>query len=440
MSLARGLYSTALTLLSPLIWQRVWREHDAQHPRLERLGIIPSTPSTTPDSERPIWLHAASLGEVVMVASLVEALRQRYPLRPLVLTTMTATGAAQAARLLHTPQGSSGLAPARHHYLPLDFPLSARRFVRRLRPALAIMVETELWPNLMAACARDDIALCVINGRLSPRAFQRYRRIGALMRDSLAHVSGLSAKSQQDLERFMALGLPPARGTAVGSLKFELDIAEQVISDGQALRQSFAQRPVWIAASTHDGEDGQILAAHAAVRDQHPQALLLLVPRHPQRFEAVAAQAAQWCQARGESSLRRSAMSESGTEVADAVSVLVGDSLGELLTLYAASEIAFIGGSLVPIGGHNLLEPAALGLPLLSGPSLDNFSEIAEVMAAEGALQVIADDAALAEAVNALFSDQAAQQMAGQAASQVVERNRGALSGTLAMLEHHLPL
>ncbi|TVU71968.1 MULTISPECIES: 3-deoxy-D-manno-octulosonic acid transferase [Cobetia] len=439
MSLARGLYSAALTLLSPLIWQRVWREHDDQHPRCERLGIIPATPSSTPALESPIWLHAASLGEVVMVASLVEALRRRYPTRPLVMTTMTATGAAQAARLLHSPEGSAVLAPARHHYLPLDFPCTARRFVTRLRPALAILVETELWPNLMAACAREGVPLGVVNGRLSPRAFDRYRKVASVMRESLANVSWLGAKAPEDLERFIALGLPAARGVTVGSLKFELEISPQVITSGQALQVQFDGRPVWIAASTHEGEDAQILTAHAAVRAQHPDALLLLVPRHPQRFEAVAAQSDTWCQSREETNLRRSHMHAASSLSDPAISVLVGDSLGELLTLYAASDIAFVGGSLVPVGGHNMLEPAALGLPLLSGPSLANFNEIAEVMTEEGALQVVADSEALAVAVAALFADNVMRKQAGEAARQVVARNRGALSGSLAEIAILLP-
>lgn len=444
MSLARGLYSTALILLSPLIWQRVWREHDDHHPRRERLGIIPATPATTPELECPIWLHAASLGEVVMVTSLVETLRRRYPKRPLVVTTMTATGAAQAARLLHSPEGSAELAPARHHYLPLDFPCTARRFVARLRPALAILVETELWPNLIAACAREEVPLGVVNGRLSPRAFNRYRKVASVMRDCLANVSWLGAKAPEDLERFIALGLPAARGVAVGSLKFEVEISSVIVAAGQALHAQCGGRMIWIAASTHDGEDAQILTAHAAVRAQHPDALLLLVPRHPQRFEAVTAQSQAWCQLREETCLRRSDMHAERTSemvaLSDpALSVLVGDTLGELLTLYAASDVAFIGGSLVPVGGHNMLEPAALGLPLLSGQSLANFSEIVEVMAGEGALQVVADSEALAVAVSALLADDVYRKQVGEAARQVVARNRGALSDSLAQIAILLP-
>ncbi|WP_191236430.1 lipid IV(A) 3-deoxy-D-manno-octulosonic acid transferase [Cobetia marina] len=439
MSLARGLYSTALTLLSPLIWQRVWREHDDRHSRLERLGILPATPAAAPDRERPIWLHAASLGEMVMMASAIEALRRRYPLRPLIVTTMTATGAAQAARLLHTPEGTPELAPARHHYLPLDFPCSARRFVSRLRPALVVLVETELWPNLIASCARQRIPVSVVNARLSPRAFTRYRKVGALMRETLSQVSALTAKAPEDLERFIALGLPAARGKTVGSLKFELEISPQAVAAGKGLREQFQGRRVWIAASTHEGEDALMLDAHAAVRARHPDALLLLVPRHPQRFETVAAQSASWCESRGETCLRRSHMHAESRLEKSRLSVLVGDSLGELLALYAASDVAFIGGSLVPIGGHNLLEPAALGLPLLSGPSLENFSEIAEVMTAEGALQVVDDAEALAEAVITLLEDESQRQRAGQAARERVARNRGALAGTLQKLEDLLP-
>ncbi|MCK0769224.1 lipid IV(A) 3-deoxy-D-manno-octulosonic acid transferase [Chromohalobacter canadensis] len=419
---ARGLYSALLYLLSPLVWWRVWREHALTNKRAERLGLIADTADGTPT----IWLHAASVGEVLAARPLIEALALRHADHRLVVTTMTATGAERVRALF--PAERYALT---HYFLPLDFPGAARRFVKRLRPRLAIIVETELWPNLLAACERQHVPVVVANARLSDKAFQGYRKVAPLLRGALGAVSWLAAKSPADLERFTALGLAGERGDVVGSIKFDLPINAELRDEGERLHTQWGARFVWVAGSTHEGEDEQVLAAHARLRRTHPQALLVLVPRHPQRFSAVA----ELCEARGECLARRS----QGETPSAETSVLLGDTMGELMRFYAAADAAFVGGSLVPIGGHNLLEPAALGVPVLTGPHLENFQDIAETLREAQALCEIGDAEALGDALATLADDPDQRRRLGAAGEAVVAANRGALEKTLEGIAARLP-
>ncbi len=365
---ARRLYSAALLALAPLLWWRVWREHRAGRSRGERLGWIPASSA----AERPLWLHCASVGEVQAAWPLIEALRHRYPQRRLVITTMTATGAERAVALAEKLRHAGDGAEVSHYFLPLDFPCAARRFVTRLRPGLAIFFETELWPNLLAACSRRGVPVAVVNGRLSTRAFRTYRRLPRLMREALSHVAWLGAKSSQDAERFEALGMAAQATTITGSLKFDIALNDEAFDVSERLRTMLGERPVWVAGSTHSGEDEVLLATHARVRETLPEALLILVPRHPRRFEAVA----ELCAEHGLACARRSKSETPDAETA----VYLGDTMGELRALYGAADLAFVGGSLVPVGGHNLLEPAAMGVPVLTGPELANFEDVAEML------------------------------------------------------------
>ncbi|MEQ6887068.1 lipid IV(A) 3-deoxy-D-manno-octulosonic acid transferase [Halomonas sp. CS7] len=424
---ARRAYTVALYLLAPLIWKRVWREQLSGRPRRERLGLIPPTRG----EERVIWLHCASVGEVQAARPLIAALGERWPDYRLVVTTMTATGAERVLALAGSPGKERTAGEVSHHFVPLDFPGAARRFVDRLRPALAIFFETELWPNLLAACDRAAVPVAVVNGRLSPGAFRGYRRLGPLMRDALSHVRWLAAKSAADAERFHALGMPAECSEVVGSLKFDLAVDDETREVSERLRARLGRRPVWVAGSTHPGEDEQLLAAHARLRTHLPGALLVLVPRHPRRFEAVAELSAR----AGLSVSRRSR----GEWPGDDTAVYLGDTMGELLALYGAADLAFVGGSLVPIGGHNLLEPAALGVPVLTGPELANFLDVAEVMREAEALIEVADGEALSEALGRLFDDEPERRRLAEAGRGVVAANRGALEGTLVGLERLLP-
>ncbi|GAB2788006.1 lipid IV(A) 3-deoxy-D-manno-octulosonic acid transferase [Halomonas shantousis] len=421
---ARGLYSAALYLLSPLIWWRVWREWAPTHLRRERLGGV-----ARPRNAKVIWLHAASVGEVLAAKPLIDGLCSRYPDHCLVVTTMTATGAERVQTLYPAEHF-----PVVHHFLPLDFPGAARRFIRRLRPRLAIIIETELWPNLMAACARHEVPVIVANARLSARAFAGYRRVGALMADTLANVSWLAAKSAEDARRFIALGMPAERAQVVGSIKYDLSLDEETRRRSKHLHARLGSRPAWVAGSTHPGEDEQVLEAHRLLRQAFPEALLILVPRHPQRFEAVGALCESWCQARGEELARRSRGQWPGA----AASVLLGDTMGELMMIYGAVDVAFVGGSLVEIGGHNLLEPAAYGVPVISGPHLHNFRDIADTLHEANALVEVTDAHTLGETLVDLFQRSAERERLGRAGEAVVSANRGALARTLAGIDERL--
>lgn len=422
----RRAYSAALYALSPLIGWRIWREQALTHSRLQRLGL-----RLTPLPPAPrIWLHCASVGEVRAARPLIEGLLAAYPAHSLLLTTMTATGALQAQALV-SEQPSSDQARLTHRFLPLDFPGAARRFVRSVQPKLAILFETELWPNLIHACRHQTIPVAVVNGRLSPRAFKRYQHLRPLMASTLAEISWLAAKSSADAERFNSLGCSTNITRIVGSLKFEIASQNKAFEESECLHQEWGERPVWVAGSTRDGEEALLLNAHRQLLQRFPDALLVLVPRHPQRFDEVA----KLCQSEGWRLSRRSQQQP----VTEQTQVYLGDTLGELAMLYAAGRVAFVGGSLVALGGHNILEPAALGRPVLSGPSIENFADVAEPLQAAGALTLVATPEALADAVAGYFVNPECALQAGQAGREAIEANKGALDRTLTGLASLLP-
>ncbi|MGS2741992.1 lipid IV(A) 3-deoxy-D-manno-octulosonic acid transferase [Halomonas sp. LS-001] len=419
-------YSAALYALSPLVWQRVWREQLLTYPRRQRLGF-----DSSPRPECPvIWLHCASVGEVRAAQPLIRALLARYPEYCLLITTMTASGAQQV-------QALTNLSPQLiHRFIPLDFPGSARRFVRHWQPVLTILFETELWPNLMAASHRQQTPIAVVNGRLSSRAFSGYQRIRPLMANTLGCVSWLAAKSEGDAERFQALGMKVENIQVVGSLKFEIVAPENVFNDSKRLLQTLGldmyKRPVWVAGSTREGEEALILDAHRELCRRYPKALLILAPRHPQRFDDVA----QLCDQTQWETSRRSQQEP----VTAQTQVYLADTLGELETLYTVGDVAFVGGSLVPLGGHNVVEPASLGCFTLCGTSMENFEDVARPLQAAGALECVADAKALAKALIAAFDAPEETARKGKKGQQVVAQQRGALARTLAGLARLLPV
>ncbi|HTC51329.1 MAG TPA: lipid IV(A) 3-deoxy-D-manno-octulosonic acid transferase [Steroidobacteraceae bacterium] len=368
----------------------------------------------------PVWLHAASVGEVHAAAILVAALRERDAQLPLLVTTTTAAGLARAQALF----AASGISV---RYVPLDLPGAVRRFLVRVRPRLAIVLETEIWPNLFRACGAAGVPLVLASARISEASARRYRWLGGALREALAGVAQVAAQTQTDAQRFAALGVPPPRITVTGNLKADFAVPDSVLENGSRLRARLsARRPVWVAGSTHDLEEQQVLDAHRAVRAAHPEALLVLVPRHPRRFEAVA----EW--------LRREqipfARQSRADPVTAATQVLLVDAMGLLLECYAAGDVAFVGGSLVAVGGHNLLEPAALARPILTGPSHANAREILQALLAAQAVRVVHDAAELGHAVTALLRDADARQRLGVQALQVVAAGRGSCARVMALL------
>ncbi|MBK9132148.1 MAG: lipid IV(A) 3-deoxy-D-manno-octulosonic acid transferase [Gammaproteobacteria bacterium] len=414
----RLLYTLSLYLLLPFVLLRLLRRGLRAPAYLrrwpERFGRFPRTPPPG-----AIWIHAVSVGETIAAFPLVRALQQRHPQRPIIFTTTTPTGSERVTR-----EFGAGVL---HGYLPYDLPGAVARFLARTRPALAVILETELWPNMYAACSARGIPLIVANARLSARSAAGYRRVARLARATLEQVTLVAAQGEADAERFLALGASRDRVRVTGNLKFDLAVAPDLGERGQALRDGWGERrPVWIAASTHDGEEALALEAHARARGQIPDLLLLLVPRHPERFDRVA----ELCRTHGMPVVRRSEQRPCAPDTA----VYLGDSMGELMLLYAAADVAFVGGSLVPSGGHNPLEPAALARPVLHGPHVFNFSEICRLLREAGGSREVNDAGELAGAVIDLLRhpEQAADM--GKRAHGVVLRNRGALERLLGMI------
>jgi 3-deoxy-D-manno-octulosonic-acid transferase len=417
LELMRILYSVLLTLAVPLILLRLyWRggKNPAYRQRWgERFGFVPSLPENS-----CLWIHAVSVGEVRAALPLINALQERYPARGLLVTTTTPTGSQQVYHAL----GDS----VSHAYLPYDLPGAVRRFLSRVQPGLAIVMETELWPNVYHQCAAANIPLVVANARLSARSTSRYLRLADFSRSVLAHTTLIAAQSELDAERFRALGAPRVR--VMGNLKYDLSLPTKLPAQGGALRQALGiSRPVLVAASTHSGEDEQVLEAFLTARCRLPDLLLVLVPRHPERFDTVA----NLCSQRGLTVVRRS----TGQSCTSTTAVFLGDSMGELLLFYAAADVAFVGGSLVPHGGHNALEAALLGLPVLFGPHMFNFIEVSERLLTAQAAWRVTNAEELAARLVELVADHSLRRVAGQRAQTVVEENRGALAKLLTLID-----
>jgi 3-deoxy-D-manno-octulosonic-acid transferase len=405
-------YLLAPFYLAALLW-RGRREPGIWRGLGERFGLGTPLPA-------PVWLHAASVGEIQAAAVLVGALRERDALMPLLVTTTTAAGLARARTLF----AASGVVV---RYAPLDLPGSVRRFMQRIRPRLAIILETEIWPNLFRACHVAHVPLVLASARVSATSARRYRWLGDALRKGLATVAQVAAQSAADARRFADLGVPADRIAVTGNIKADLHIPETVRENGLRLRAQLApRRPVWVAGSTHEVEEQQVLAAHRAVCQRHTSALLVLVPRHPRRFAAVA----EWLQ-REQVSFARHSLAQ---PVSDGVQVLLVDTMGQLLDFYAAADVTFVGGSLVKAGGHNLLEPAALSRPILTGPDHANAREVLQALRDAHAVRIVNDGAELGRAVSELLADASARQRVGARALQVVAASRGAGARVMALL------
>lgn len=413
----RSLYTLLFHLGLPLVAGRLaWRAWQAPA-YAKRIGerFAFGLPTLKPGG---IWLHAVSVGESIAAAPLVRELLVRYPDLPITITCMTPTGSERIQAMFG---GGEYAGRVQHCYLPYDLPWAAARFLRKVQPKLAVIMETELWPNHIHQCGKRGIPVALANARLSARSARGYARLKGVTAPMLAELDLIAVQTSTEAERFRSLGARPECVEVTGSIKFDLQIDPQLLSRAAALREQWqAQaRPIWIAASTHAGEDEIILAAHRELLKQWPEALLILVPRHPERFASVF----ELCQRQGFSTRRRSR----GEVVAAGDQLLLGDTMGELLFLYALADTAFVGGSLVANGGHNLLEPAALGKPVLSGPHLFNFLDIAAQLRDAGALGEVADVQGLAQRVAQLWREPGEAQVMREAGLRVMQANQGAL-------------
>ncbi len=418
----RYLYTSLLWLALPAVLLRLlWRSLKAPDYRKrwkERLGLFDPF-----SADRTLWIHAVSVGEVQASVPLVKRLQERYPELPIVITTTTPTGSRRVKELF----GDRLF----HVYVPYDLPLIVERFIRRARPQMVVLIETEVWPNLLAVCKRHGIPSLLANARLSQRSAAGYARLGGFARQTFGNISQVAAQAAADAERFVQLGVDPARIRVTGSIKFDARLPRSLSEQAEVIRRTWGhERPVWVAASTHEGEDEQVLLAHRQVRQRLPDALLVLVPRHPERFDAVAG----LCRRSGFTLVRRSDQASCSAKTA----VFLGDSVGELPMFLAGADVAFVGGSLVRHGGHNMLEPAALGVPVVFGPHNFNFAAISELLLEADAAVMVHDAEELARVVEGWLDDASERSRVGENGRRVVKQNRGALERLLEVIDELL--
>jgi len=417
------LYRLVLWLALPLVRIRLSlraRREPAYGERVaERFGHVPGAVESG-----PIWFHTVSAGETIAAASLIRTVADQYTAEQILVTTMTPTGSGEVmARLSDVVQ---------HCYAPYDFTFAVRRFLDRVKPQLLILMETELWPNLIhEAHARGVPVLCV-NARLSERSARGYARLGALTRQMLGQIDFIACQYNGHADRFVDLGADADKVAALGSVKFDLQLPQTACDEQLSLRARLggADRVVWIAASTHPGEDEIVLSAHRALKAAQPQLLLLLIPRHPVRATDVA----KLAEGRGFSVALQSACDNHSATV----DVIVGDVMGSLLQLYGVADVAFVGGSFVSVGGHNPIEPSLWKIPVVSGPVQFNFPDVMAELEAAGGLRTVQDVDGLAETVAQLLGDEAKRTAMGIAAHDFVERNRGASGRLLALLQDQI--
>ena len=434
--MTRLVYNLLLRLLFPLLFVvlviRGWRNPQVAIPWRERLAY--RSPPLPPGVGAPLWVHAVSLGEVQAAAALVAALRRRDPRRAMLCTVGTLTGM-QRARAVFAPQLADGGAPVVLAYAPMDLTGAVRRFLAHFQPAALVLLEMEIWPNLLKACDSRSIPVAIASARLSAQSARRYRKIGrTLMLSALRRIQVIATQGADDAARFVEVGARPEQVHVAGNLKIDFALPARLAERGTALRNAWGGTRAWVAGSTHAGEESACLAAqrHLESRLGSSAPLLILVPRLTGRFAEVADDLAT----RGVVFARRS---DGAPPLPANARVLLVDTLGELLDFYAAADAAFVGGTLVPVGGHNLLEPAALGLPVVCGPHTHNGPQIARLLESAGALRVVESGESLGAVLEQWFTDDVARAQAGAAGRAAVEANRGAVERCVEILAPMLP-
>jgi 3-deoxy-D-manno-octulosonic-acid transferase len=424
----RFIYTLLFYLLLPIILIRLlWRSLAAPAYAkrwAERFGLFPAlTIDKSTTSKKVVWLHTVSVGEFLGALPLIRRLQADESLQ-LVITTTTPTGSERVRSTL----GDSVF----HVYAPYDLPDSLSRFLQRVKPSIYLVMETELWPNSLALCARHKIPSLLINARLSEKSAKGYARFSWLTQAMLSNLSLVAAQYPADAERFKELGLPDSRCLVTGNIKFDITITDELREKAQQLKQHLSEQgkyKIFIAASTHQGEDEIIVEVFKKLIAENTPMRLILVPRHPERFDTVF----RLCCDAGFKTTRRS-----HGELPNDIQILLGDTMGELMLLYGASDMAFVGGSLVPNGGHNFIEAAAWGLPLLSGEHLFNFAEISRLLMDAGALKTVNSSDGLFSEIQTLINNLDECEVSGAAGLRVVKQNRGALEKTLKVITSHI--
>lgn len=414
--LVRIVYTLLLALASPLLLFGLYKSKPNK-PKFgsrwkEHFGITPKLKS----NDKPIWIHAVSVGESIAATPLIKALKEQNPEQSILVTTTTSTGAEQIAKLGDLIE---------HRYMPIDFGFAIKGFLKAVQPKQMLIIETELWPNTLHNVHKAGIPITVVNARLSEKSCQNYAKIQRLFNQLHPCLTQVLCQTDSDAKRFERLGVEKKKLSVTGSIKFDIQISEQVKQQGQQLRAQLGNDcPIWIAASTHKGEDEQVLDAHRQVLKSHPNALLVLVPRHPERFDDVFT----LCQQQGFNTVRRTSTHAVETDT----QVYLGDTMGEMLTLMGAVDICFMGGSLIgdKVGGHNVLEPAALGVPIINGPSFFNFKEIVHEMKQNNLIKIVKNEDELARAIVALIKDVAAHERITSELAHFMLANSGSLQRT----------
>ncbi len=415
----RYLYTFLLSLLAPFYLFSLYRTK-AGKPRIgkrwkEHFGITPRLRES-----HPIWIHAVSVGEVIAVKPFIYALLETYPDQSILLTTTTATGAEIANQIDERVE---------HRYMPLDFSFAVKRFLKTTQPKILLIMETELWPNTLHTVSHANIPVLVLNARLSERSMKRYKKVSSFFSQVTDNIAHIFSQFDADSDRFNQLGVKKEKLSVTGSMKFDLPEISASVWEKTCLDTSPF---IWAAASTHQGEDEILLSAHKLLLKQLPHARLILIPRHPERFDDVAT----LIEHEELMLARRSKQASLDT----ACQVYLGDSLGEMLTLITPAKVVFMGGSLLgkKVGGHNLLEPAALSKPQLMGESYYNFQVIGDALIASGACQICQTPEAIAAALEKYFHNPALVQLHGKAGLEIVNQNRGAIKNTLKTLTYWL--
>jgi 3-deoxy-D-manno-octulosonic-acid transferase len=416
----------ALVALAPHFAYQALRHKKYVGSLSQRLGYLPL--SFNLDGEESIWVHAVSVGEVLAARPLIADLRRRYPRLRLFLSTTTMAGQHLARQSMSDADGV--------FYFPFDWTFTSRRTLDVVKPRLFLMIETEIWPNLLRECRRRGVRTMLVNGRISYRSFPRYRLIAPFFRRVLADIDRLCVQGEESSRRLLQLGADPARITVTGSLKF--DALDSIPTPGRGRERVLrffrmsANRPVLVAGSTLKGEEEAIIRAFNRLRSRGSSALLVLAARHPERFGEVE----RLCRQEGLSTVRRTELPIDAEPRADAV---ILDTIGELAEVYQIATVVFVGGSLVPAGGHNILEPAVFGKPIVFGPHMQNFSEIAEAFLANDAAVQVHSERELDLAIESLMGDPVRRARLGAAARALVDANRGAKGRTLEIIEQLLP-
>ncbi len=413
------IYSALFYFLAPLILLRLlWRSIKAPAYRYRWRERFALYPQALP--QHVIWFHAVSVGESEALFPLLKKIQQHHPEAKLLVTTTTPTGSARVQAVMKDT--------VTHVYLPYDMPDVVQRFIGHFKPTLAVIMETEIWPNLYTCCGQHHIPLYLINARLSERSARGYQKISQFVRSTLDNVSIIATQTQDDAQRFVSLGAKTDAIKVMGNIKFDISVPEITLADGHQLKNTlFANRFVWVIASTHKEEEAIFITLYQHIKLQIPELLLLLVPRHPERFIEVK----RLCEQKQLKTVSRT----SGEPVTQDTDVYLVDTMGELKVIYAASDIAFVGGSMVPTGGHNILEAVAVGVPVLFGPYMSNFKEIARgILNQQAAIQCVDNDA-IVQSVLSLYH-QPNERLELVAKGQVfLKQNQGAIARIYAMLE-----